>query len=159
MLSGLFSDWVFIHSSLHKKRAVKGIPSPKKSKSQINKQNSPRIDVCLDGTRGFGLPWSVIVGGGGVNLYFYRLGTATNVFSMEDSDSWWSQSKQEKCIPQNFIYLCFKNLSSGTSANPCFPLRRDYLFTFMLSHHLLLQAPDPRAILSFLCIMIIDVVC
>jgi len=96
---------------------------------------------------------------GGVNLYFYRLGTATNVFSMEDSDSWWSQSKQEKCIPQNFIYLCFKNLSSGTSANPCFPLRRDYLFTFMLSHHLLLQAPDLRAILSFLCIMIIDVVC
>ena len=60
---------------------------------------------------------------------------------------------------KNFIYLCFKNLSSGTSANPCFPLRRDYLFTFMLSHHLLLQAPDLRAILSFLCIMIIDVVC
>ena len=29
-------------------------------------------------------PWSVIVGGGGVNLYFYCLGTATNVFSMED---------------------------------------------------------------------------
>ena len=27
--------------------------------------------------------WNVIVGGGGVNLYFYRLGTATNVFSME----------------------------------------------------------------------------
>ena len=32
-------------------------------------------------------PWSVIVGGGGVNLYFYRLGTATNVFSMEDTDN------------------------------------------------------------------------
>src|SRR3990170_1851222 len=54
-------------------------------------------------------PWSVIVGGGGVNLYFYRLGTATNVFSMEDNDSQWSQSKQEKCIPQNFIYICSKN--------------------------------------------------
>ena len=33
------------------------------------------------------IPWSVIVGGGGVNLYFYRLGTATNVFSMEDIDN------------------------------------------------------------------------
>ena len=28
-------------------------------------------------------PWSVIDGGGGVNLYFYRLGTATNVFNMK----------------------------------------------------------------------------
>jgi hypothetical protein len=55
---------------LHEKRAVKGIHSPKNQKSLINKQNSPRIDVCLDGTRGFGSPWSVIVGGGGVNLYF-----------------------------------------------------------------------------------------
>jgi hypothetical protein len=87
MLSGLFSRRVFIHLSLHKKRAVKGIPSPKNPKSQINKQHSPWIDVCLDDTRGFGPPWSVIVGGGGVNLYFYRLGTATNVFSMEDIDN------------------------------------------------------------------------
>ena len=32
-----------------------------------------------------------------------------------------------------------KNLSSGTFANHCFPLRRDYLFTFMLCHHFLKQ--------------------
>ena len=32
-------------------------------------------------------PWSAIVGGGGVNLYFYRLGTASNVFSMKDIDT------------------------------------------------------------------------
>ena len=32
-------------------------------------------------------PWSVIDGGGGVNLYFYRLGTATSVFSMEDTNN------------------------------------------------------------------------
>ena len=76
-------------------------------KLQINEQNSPRNDVALDGTCGFGSPWSVIVGGGGVNLYFYHLGTATNVLSMEDIDDWWSQSKQEGCISQNFIYLCF----------------------------------------------------
>ena len=31
-------------------------------------------------------PWSVIDGGGGVNLYFYRLGTATSMLSMEDVD-------------------------------------------------------------------------
>ena len=32
-------------------------------------------------------PWSVIDGGGGVNLYFYHLGTATSVLSMEDVDN------------------------------------------------------------------------
>ena len=99
-------------------------------KSQINKKTPPGLmsvwTVPVDSARR-GV-WLLVEGG--VNLYFYRLGTATNVFSMEDSDSWWSQSEQEKCIPQNFIYLCFKNLSSGTSANPCFPLRRDFLFYF-----------------------------
>ena len=32
-------------------------------------------------------PWNVIVGGGGVNIYFYTLGTATSVLSMEDIDN------------------------------------------------------------------------
>ena len=62
----------------------------------------------MDGTRGFGSPWSVFVGGWGVNLYFYRLGTTTGVFSMEDIDNQWSRSKQEGYISQIFIYLCFK---------------------------------------------------
>ena len=53
-------------------------------------------------------PWSVIVGGGGVNLYFYRLGTTANVFSMEDIDISWSWRKQEGCISQNFIYPWFE---------------------------------------------------
>ena len=32
-------------------------------------------------------PWSVIDGGWGVNHYFYHLGTATSVLSMEDVDN------------------------------------------------------------------------
>ena len=32
-------------------------------------------------------PWSVIDGGGGVILYFYHLGTATSVLSMENIDN------------------------------------------------------------------------
>ena len=32
-------------------------------------------------------PWSVIVGGWGVNLYFYHLGTTTSVLSMEDIET------------------------------------------------------------------------
>ena len=35
--------------------------------------------------------------------------------------------------------------SSGTSTNPCFPLRRAYLFTFMLSHHPLIKSTSWRA--------------
>ena len=42
------------------------------------------------------------------------------------------------CLKISFTSV-LKNLSFGTSANHCFPLRRDYLFTFMLCHHLLKQ--------------------
>ena len=48
------------------------------------------------------------------------------------------------CLKISFISI-LKNLSSGTSANHCFPLRRDYLFTFMLCHHLLKQVPEPES--------------
>ena len=44
--------------------------------------------------------------------------------------------------------------SFGTSANPCFPLRRAYLFTFMLSHHPLIKSTSWRAQLSFASITI-----
>ena len=53
-------------------------------------------------------PCSVIDGGGGVNLYFYRLGTATSVLSMEDVDNWWSWSEWEGGMSQNIIYIYFK---------------------------------------------------
>ena len=48
------------------------------------------------------------------------------------------------CLKISFISV-IKNLSSGTSANHCFPLRRDYLFTFMLCHHPLKQVPEPES--------------
>ena len=86
MLSGLFSGRVLIHSPSHEKRAVIGIPSPN-SKMQIIKQNSLGTDVGMDGPIVSNKPWCVIDGGGGVNLYFYRLGTTTSVLSMEDIDN------------------------------------------------------------------------
>ena len=39
-----------------------------------------------------------------------------------------------KVYRSKYYLPLFQNSSSGTSANPCFPLRRAYLFTFMLSH-------------------------
>ena len=86
MLSMLSSGQVFIHSPSHEKRAVIGIPSPE-LKLQIIKQNSPGLLLVWTSPVVSDKPWNVIVGGGGVNLYFYRLGTATSMLSMEDIDN------------------------------------------------------------------------
>ena len=42
-------------------------------------------------------------------------------------------------MPLKMLFLSILKSSSGTSTNPCFPLRRAYLFTSMLSHHLLIK--------------------
>ena len=42
-------------------------------------------------------------------------------------------------MPLKILFISIPKSSSGTSTNPCFPLRRAYLFTFMLSHHPLIK--------------------
>ena len=42
-------------------------------------------------------------------------------------------------IPLKMLFISISKSSSGTSTNPCFPLRRAYLFTFMLIHHPLIK--------------------
>jgi len=42
-------------------------------------------------------------------------------------------------MPLKILFISALKPSSGTSTNPCFPLRRAYLFTFMLSHHPLIK--------------------
>ena len=42
-------------------------------------------------------------------------------------------------MPLKILFISISKPSSGTSTNPCFPLRRAYLFTFMLSHHPLIK--------------------
>ena len=42
-------------------------------------------------------------------------------------------------MPLKILFISALKSSSGTSTNPCFPLRRAYLFTFMLSHHPLIK--------------------
>ena len=42
-------------------------------------------------------------------------------------------------IPLKILFISISKLSSGTSTNPCFPLWRACLFTFMLSHHPLIK--------------------
>ena len=52
-------------------------------------------------------------------------------------------------IPLKILFTSVSKPSSGTSTNPCFPLRRAYLFTFMLSHHPLIKSTSWRAQPSF----------
>ena len=42
-------------------------------------------------------------------------------------------------IPLKISFTSISKPSCGTSTNPCFPLRRAYLFTFMLCHHPLIK--------------------
>ena len=44
-----------------------------------------------------------------------------------------------KVYRSKYYSSLFQNSSSRTSTNPCFPLQRAYLFTFMLSHHPLIK--------------------
>src|SRR3954471_16531884 len=48
-------------------------------------------------------------------------------------------------MPLKILFISISKPSSGTSTNPCFPLRRAYPFTFMLSHHPLYKSPLPSA--------------
>ena len=57
-------------------------------------------------------------------------------------------------IPLKILFISISKPSFGTSTNPCFPLRRAYLFTFMLSHHLLIKKNPLESTLSFACITI-----
>ena len=102
-----------------------------KSNQNNCKQNSPRIVVSWTVPTILDHPWSVLVGGGGVKTLPFCLGTSYNVSSMEDTEISWLLCWQWKHTAQNIIYRYFKNLSFSTSANPCFPLRRAYLFTFI----------------------------
>ena len=87
----------------------------------------------MDGTRCFGPAVECDCWWRGVNLYFYRLGTATNVSSMEDSETLGRYIDNESILLKIIFISILKAPSSGTSANPCFPLWRAYLFTFMSS--------------------------
>ena len=52
-------------------------------------------------------------------------------------------------IPLKILFISISKPSSGTSTNPCFPLRRAYLFTFMLSYHPLIKSTSRRAMMTF----------
>ena len=94
-----------------------------------------------------------LIGGGGVKTLLFCLGTADSMSNTEDIENSWSLRWQWKDATQNY-YLCFQSLSFGTSANQCFPLRRAYLFIFLLSHPPLTKAPIREHLCHFCALLL-----
>ena len=69
----------------------------------------------------------------------------------------WKISPSHSCcvdsesMPLKILFISISKPSSGTSTNPCFPLWRAYLFTFMLSHHPLIKKHQLEST-TFICI-------
>ena len=145
MLGGLFSWWVFIHLSFTREWLVIGMPSPmikrSKTKSQIIKQNSPRIVDSWTVPVVSDKPWSVIVGGGGVKSLPFCLGTAYNVSSMEDIGNSWSLCWQWKHTSQNYFHLCFKSFELWHLCKSLLPSAKGLSFTFMQESVVFLLIP------------------
>ena len=78
----------------------------------------------------------------GINFIFC-LGTAYDISSMESIGNYSVVFVDRKSMPLKMFLSLFFALSSGTSTNPYFPLRRSFLllyatFIFILSLHLVL---------------------
>ena len=115
----------------------------------IIKQNSPRVVAGLDGTRCFGLA---------VEFACWWLGEYKLYHSVWEPPIMciaWKISRFLVVMLTMKVYRskCYSisilKSSSRTSTNICFPLRRAYLFTFMLSHHLLIKKHPLESALSF----------
>ena len=126
-----------------------------KSNQNKCKQNSPRIVVSWRHSLFRASHGLMVVGGGGYKLYH-------SVWEPPIMYVAWKISRSHSCyvdsesIPLKIIFISvLKASSSGTSANPCFPLRRAYLllyarvkviFTFPF-YFILWQAPHVGKIL------------
>ena len=80
----------------------------------------------------------MLVGGGGYKLYHSTWEPPIMCVAWKISRSLGCYVDNES-IPLKILFISISKPSSSTSTNPCFPLRRAYLFTFMLSHHPLIK--------------------
>ena len=96
-----------------------------KSKILANK-TPPGLLLVWMVPRCFGWPWSVLVGGGEYKLYH-------SVWEPPIMCVAWKISRSLSCYVDNesillkILFTFVSKPSSGTSTNPCFPLRRAYL--------------------------------
>ena len=102
------------------------------------KQNSPRTVVSWKHPLFRASHGLMLVGGGEYKLYHSAWEPPIMCVAWKISRSLGCYVDNES-MPLKILFISAVKSSSGTSTNPCFPLRRAYLFTFMLSHHPLIK--------------------
>ena len=130
-----------LRSSLTRKWLVTGMPSPMLYANQIkiiaNKTPSGTLvswrHSLFRASHGL-----MLVGGGGYKLYHSIWEPPIMCVAWKISPSLGCYVDNES-MPLKILFISISKSSYGTSTNPCFPLRRAYLFTFMLSHHPLIK--------------------
>ena len=130
-----------LRSSLTRKWLVTGMPSPMLYANQIKiiANRTPPGLLLVGVTRCFeqAMDWCLLVEGE-YKLYH-------SVWEPPIMCVAWKISPSHSCcvdsesMPLKMLFTSILKSSSGTSTNPCFPLRRAYPFTFMLSHHPLIK--------------------
>ena len=139
MLGGLFSRGVDSAPHSRENGWSPGCPVPCSNQIKIIANKTPPGLLLVGGTRCFGqaMDWWLLVEGE-YKLYHsiweppimcVAWKILPSLLCCVDSES----------IPLKMLFISISKLSSGTSTNPCLPQRRAYLFTFMLSHHLLIK--------------------
>ena len=130
-----------LRSSLTRKWLVTGMPGPMLYANQIEiiAKKTPSGLLLVGGTRCFeqAMDWCLLVVG---EYKLYHSASEPPIMCVA-----WKISRSLGCyvdnesMPLKILFISISKSSSGTSTNPCFPLRRAYLFTFMLSHHPLIK--------------------
>ena len=141
MLGGLFSRGVDSAPHSRENGWSPGCPVPcfMQTKSKLIANKTPPGLLLVGGTRCFkqAMDWCLLVVGE-YKLYHSVWEPPIMCVAWKISPSLGCYVDNES-IPLKILFTSVLKPSSGTSTNPCFPLRRAYLFTFMLSHHPLIK--------------------
>ena len=140
MLGGLLSRGVDSAPHSRENGWSPGCPVPCSNQIKIIANKTPPGLLLVGGTRCFGqaMDWCLLVVG---EYKLYPSAWEPPIMCVA-----WKISRSLGCyvdnesIPLKILFISIsKPSSAGTFPNPCFPLRRAYLFTFILSHHLLIK--------------------
>ena len=141
MLGGLFSRGVDSAPHSRENGWSPGCPVPcfMQIKSKYLQTKLPLGLLLVGGTRCFeqAMDWCLLVEG---EYKLYRSVWEPPIMCVA-----WKISPSLGCyvdnesMPLKILFISALKSSYGTSTNPCFPLQRAYLFTFMLSHHPLIK--------------------
>ena len=141
MLGGLFSRGVDSAPHSRENGWSPGCPVPcfMQTKSKLIANKTPLGLLLTGGTRYFeqAMDWCLLVEGE-YKLYHSVWEPPIMCVAWKISPSLGCYVDNES-MPLKILFISISKSSSGTSTNPCFPLRRAYLFTFMLSHHPLIK--------------------